>query len=199
MLLKVDKLNAFYGDFQALFDIDAEVDEGEIIAVIGANGAGKSTFLRSINGLTSKKRGVVALSGMDITQISPDAVSRLGVATVPEGRKLFPSLRVVENLLIGCALGRSGHWSLKRVFELFPALAELRYRAATKISGGQQQMVAIGRALLGNPRLLLCDEVSLGLAPKLVNDIYGCFDSIKKSGTAIVLVEQDVVRACAAA
>jgi len=199
MLLKIDGLNTFYGDFQALFDIDSEIDEGEIVAVIGANGAGKSTLLGSINGLSTKKFGRIVFSGTEITGAGADVISRLGVATVPEGRKLFPSLTVAENLLMGNAVRRPGPWTIDRVFELFPALVELRNRNATKISGGQQQMVAIGRALLANPKLLLCDEISLGLSPKVVGDIYQCFEVIKSAGTSVLLVEQDVMRACSAA
>jgi branched-chain amino acid transport system ATP-binding protein len=198
-LLTVEALTASYGDFQALFGIDLTVDEGETIAIIGANGAGKSTLLRSISGLHREKSGRILFDGADIAGKPADRIARLGIATVPEGRRLFPSLTVAENLMTGAATRRRGPWTLDAIYTLFPALQALRHQPATRISGGQQQMVAIGRALLANPRLLLCDELSLGLAPKIIGSIYACFDQIRQNGVSIVIVEQDVVRACAAA
>jgi len=194
-LLTLEEIDVFYGDLQATFGVTLHVDEGETIAIIGANGAGKSTLLRAIIGLTPTRRGTINLSGEDITRQRCDLIARRGVALVPEGRRLFSSLTVEENLLMGMARARPGPWTLQSVYALFPAMRELRHQLASDISGGQQQMVAIGRALLMNPRLLLCDELSLGLAPKVINDIYSCFAGIRDSGISIVIVEQDTVRA----
>jgi branched-chain amino acid transport system ATP-binding protein len=194
-LLTLENVDIFYNDLQAAFGVSLHVDEGETVAIIGANGAGKSTLLRAIIGLTPTRRGTIRFDGEDITRQRCDAVARRGVALVPEGRRLFSSLTVEENLLMGAARARPGPWTLRAAYDLFPAMRELRHQPASDISGGQQQMVAIGRALLTNPRLLLCDELSLGLAPKVINDIYGCFAGIRDSGISIVLVEQDTVRA----
>ena len=194
-LLSVRGLDAFYGDFQALFGIEIDVGESEIVALIGANGAGKSTFLRSILNHGARTAGSVKFAGDDISGLATDVIARRGVAVTPEGRVLFPSLTVEENLLMGTSTGRDAPWTLADVYGLFPALRELRGRSTLQISGGQQQMVAIGRALLANPRLLLCDEISLGLAPKVIGDLYRILPEIRRSGVAIVLVEQDVVRA----
>jgi branched-chain amino acid transport system ATP-binding protein len=198
-LLEVDDLQAFYGDFQALFGVGIQVAEGETVSIIGANGAGKSTFLRAITGINREKKGRIVFDGADITDERAHHIARRGISIVPEGRRLFPSLTVEENLLIGSATGRDGPWTVERVIELFPMLGDLRRQVATRISGGQQQMVAIGRALLANPRILLCDELSLGLAPRVINSIYDQFDEIRRGGVSILLVEQDVVRACSAA
>ena len=197
-LLAVEGADIFHGDLQATFDVSLSVAEGEAVAIIGANGAGKSTLLRAIIGLTPARRGTLLFAGQDITALPCDAVARRGVALVPEGRRLFASLSVEENLLLGMARTRPGPWTLQAVYDLFPEMHGFRHNRATDISGGQQQMVAIGRALLTNPRLLLCDELSLGLAPKVSGDIYACFEGIRRSGIAIVLVEQDIVRAQAA-
>ena len=195
-LLAIQKLDAYYGDFQALFGIDAHVDAGETVAIIGANGAGKSTFLRSITGMIPAKRAAIAFDGTPIGGMAAPDIMKRGIAMVPEGRKLFPSLSVEENLLIG-SYGRTGQgrWNLKSLFELFPILGERRNSPSTALSGGQQQMVAIGRALMSNPRLLLCDEISLGLAPIVIRDIYAALPAIKGEGTSIVVVEQDIVQA----
>jgi branched-chain amino acid transport system ATP-binding protein len=198
-LLQVDDLEVFYGDFQALFGVGITVAEGETVSIIGANGAGKSTFLRAITGINREKKGRIVFDGADITNERAHTIARRGISIVPEGRRLFPSLTVEENLLIGSAAGRDGPWTVERVLDLFPMLGDLRHQVATRISGGQQQMVAIGRALLANPRILLCDELSLGLAPKVINSIYEKFDEIRRAGVSILLVEQDVVRACSAA
>jgi len=196
MLLEVAALDAFYGDFQALFAIDARVAEGETLAVIGANGAGKSTFLKTLTGLLPAARQAIRFDGEPIGGLPAPEIMKRGIAMVPEGRKLFPSLSVEENLLIG-AYGRagSGRWNLKSLYELFPVLGERRRQPSTALSGGQQQMVAIARALMSNPRLLLCDEISLGLAPVVIRDIYAALPAIKGEGTAIVVVEQDIVQA----
>ncbi|HUK60374.1 MAG TPA: ABC transporter ATP-binding protein [Stellaceae bacterium] len=194
-LLKTTGLCAFYGDFQALFDLDISVETGETIAVIGANGAGKTTLLRSIAGALHCGRAMVEFDGEAIGGLSAHEIVRRGIAMVPEGRKLFPSLTVEENLLIGGYCGRGGAWTLARVYELFPMLAERRAIPAHALSGGQQQMAAIGRALMSNPRLLLCDELSLGLAPLVIREIYARLGTIAREGTTLLIVEQDINRA----
>jgi branched-chain amino acid transport system ATP-binding protein len=194
-LLAVEALDAHYGDFQALFGVSIEVAAGEAVAVIGANGAGKSTLLMTIAGLLRAAGNAVRFDGMPIGGLPAHAVAARGVALVPEGRRLFPTLSVEENLLIGGQLRRGGPWTLQRVYGLFPALAERRRLPSTALSGGQQQMVAIGRALMSNPRLLLCDEISLGLAPVVVRDIYAVLPSILAEGVALVIVEQDIAQA----
>jgi branched-chain amino acid transport system ATP-binding protein len=163
-MLQVNTLQAFYGDFQALFGIDFTVGTGETVAIIGANGAGKSTFLKTLCGQLPAAPGAVQWDGLPIGGLPAHEVVRLGIALVPEGRRLFPSLSVEENLRIGAFAKRPGRWNLARVYALFPALYDKRHAPGTSLSGGQQQMVAIGRALMSNPRLLLCDEVSLGLS-----------------------------------
>ncbi len=194
-LLRVQSLSAFYGDFQALFDIDITVAQGETIAIIGANGAGKTTFLRAVAGAIASAPEMVVFDGKPIGDKTPHEIVRLGIAMVPEGRRLFQSLSVEENLLLGTHSTRSGPWDLRRVYELFPRLRDLRHLPATSLSGGQQQMAALGRGLMSNPRLLLCDELSLGLAPVVIKDIYQCLGAITAEGTTVVLVEQDINRA----
>ncbi|SFJ76941.1 ABC transporter ATP-binding protein [Bradyrhizobium sp. Gha] len=197
-LLEVEDLNVFYGDLQAIFGLAFSVAERESVALVGANGAGKTTFLRALVGLIDGKQGRVRFDGRDIQDTPAEHIARLGLGMVPEGRMLFDTLSVEENLLMGQVSRRSGAWTLPRVFDLFPALEERRNHLPRQLSGGQQQMVAIGRALMCNPRLLLCDEISLGLAPVMVEQIYGAFKNIRKEGTALVLVEQDVKRAAGA-
>ena len=195
-LLETTDLTAYYGDFQALFGVSISVSEGQVVSLIGANGAGKSTTLRSITGLLPAPTPTdVRFAGNPIGSLPPEQIVSLGIALVPEGRRLFPSLSVEDNLKMGAYSGAKGAWTLERVFRLFPVLEERRAAPATSLSGGQQQMAAIGRALMANPRLLLCDEISLGLAPKVILELYGCLDEIRKEGTAIVIVEQDVTRA----
>ncbi len=194
-LLAVRHLDAFYGDFQALFDLSVDVQTGEAVAVVGANGAGKSTLLSSIAGLIGARRDAVTFDGTAIGGMPAHAIAARGIALVPEGRALFPSLNVEENLLIGGQLKRPGYWNLRRVYELFPMLAERAHMPSTALSGGQQQMAAIGRGLMSNPKLLLCDEISLGLAPIVVRDIYARLPLILAQGTSLMLVEQDVVQA----
>jgi branched-chain amino acid transport system ATP-binding protein len=198
-LLDVRDLDAFYGDIQALFGVSMHVASGEAVAVIGANGAGKSALLKSIAGAFHSRPDAIVFEGAPIGGLPAHAVAARGIALVPEGRGLFPSLSVEENLLIGGQLKRAGPWSLARIFDLFPVLAERRKLPSTALSGGQQQMVAIARALMSNPKLLLCDEISLGLAPIVVRDIYARLPAILAQGTSIVLVEQDIVQALKAA
>ncbi len=198
-MLKVRNLVARYGDFQALFGVDFDADEGRIAALIGANGAGKSTFLRSIAGLMPSKGGEIRFQNDDIAALPADEVVRRGISMVPEGRRLFRSLTVEENLRVGAFAGRSGRWTLETVYALFPVLKERRSNPATALSGGQQQMVAIGRALMSNPDLLLCDELSLGLSPAVVKDIYAVLPRIRSEGVSIVVVEQDIDMALRAA
>ena len=198
-LLQVEALDAFYGDFQALFGVSLRVETGQAVAIIGANGAGKSTLLKSIAGLMPTRPEAIRFDGAAIGALPAHAVAARGITLVPEGRRLFASLTVEENLLIGGQLGRSGPWSLARVYALFPALSERARMPAPSLSGGQQQMVALGRALMSNPRLMLCDELSLGLAPIVVRDIYAALPAILAEGTSLVIVEQDIVQALRAA
>jgi branched-chain amino acid transport system ATP-binding protein len=199
-LLETEGLTAFYGDFQALYGIDMTVEEGETIAMIGANGAGKSTFLRALAGLCAAGRDRVRFDGRAIGGRPPAEIVKLGIVTVPEGRRLFPSLSVEENLLIG-KYGRKvrGPWSLDAVYRLFPVLKERARQASTSLSGGQQQMVALGRALMANPKLLLCDEISLGLAPTIIKDIYQALEIIREEGASVIVVEQNINQALAVA
>jgi branched-chain amino acid transport system ATP-binding protein len=198
-LLEVRAIDVFYGDFQALFGVSLKVNAGEVVAVIGANGAGKSTLLKSIAGLMRPKAGDIVFDGEPIGAAPAFAVVKRGIALVPEGRRLFPSLTVEENLLIGGQSRRPGPWTLDRVYDLFPVLAERRHLPAPSLSGGQQQMAAIGRALMSNPRLLLCDEISLGLAPIVVRDIYARLPMIVAEGLSLIVVEQDIAQALKAA
>jgi branched-chain amino acid transport system ATP-binding protein len=198
-LLDVQRIQSFYGDFQALFDISMRIERGEIVAVIGANGAGKSTLLKTIVGMLQPKQGRVTFAGDGIERLATHHIVAKGITMVPEGRRLFSSLTVEENLVIGGTVARKGPWNLQRVYRLFPVLAERKAMPATALSGGQQQMVAIGRALMSNPKLLLCDEISLGLAPTVIRDIYRQLPSVVEEGTSLVIVEQDVVQALKAA
>jgi branched-chain amino acid transport system ATP-binding protein len=195
-LLEANRLTAFYGDFQALYGIDLELNEGETVAIIGANGAGKSTFLKTVAGMLPAAPESVTFDGRPIGGFPVAEIVRLGVSLVPEGRRLFPSLSVEENLKIG-AYGRraAGYWSLERIYDLFPAIAERRAVPSQTLSGGEQQMAAIGRALMANPRVLLCDEISLGLAPIVIRGIYAALPRIRDNGASVILVEQDIVQA----
>ncbi len=199
-MLQTHALTASYGQFKALFGIDLHVAPGECVAIIGANGAGKTTLLRSISGVLRNAPGMVTHRGTPIGALSADAVLQRGIAMVPEGRKLFPSLTVEENLMIGGQVRRGdGRWTLDTVYALFPILRERRLSPGTALSGGQQQMVAIGRALMSNPEVLLCDEISLGLAPVVIRDIYAALPRIRETGAAVVIVEQDISRALSVA
>lgn len=194
-LLTLSGLDAHYGDFQALYGIDLTVAQGEVIAIIGANGAGKTTLMRSISGLMPNRPEQIHYCGQSIGDMRADQVATLGIALVPEGRQLFPSLSVEENLIIGGQIGRKGSWSLKAVYELFPILEERRNQQSTSLSGGQQQMVAIGRALMANPDLILFDEISLGLAPVIIKTIYDALPGIIGEGMTALVVEQDITKA----
>jgi branched-chain amino acid transport system ATP-binding protein len=198
-LLSVRKLSAFYGDFQALFGVSLDVAEGETVAVIGANGAGKSTFLRALAGALPVPRHAVTFDGQAVGGRPAHALVDLGLVLVPEGRKIFPSLSVRENLLVGAYRGRPGPWTPERVYRLFPVLGERRDQPGTNLSGGEQQMLAIGRGLMANPRLLLVDEISLGLAPLVVQHLYQVLAAVKAEGTTLLVVEQDVSRVLAVA
>ncbi|MEQ1899957.1 MAG: ABC transporter ATP-binding protein [Devosia sp.] len=199
-MLETHGLEVFYRDFQALFGVDVSVAEGETVAIIGANGAGKSSFLSALSGLSRSRGEQILLDGKPIGGTRPFDMVKLGIVLVPEGRRLFPSLTVEENLQIGAegkAIDRG--WTLESIYALFPVLRERRTQPSTTLSGGQQQMVAIGRALMANPRLLLCDEISLGLSPAVIRDVYAALAEIKRRGTTIVIVEQDLTAALNAA
>ncbi len=228
-LLETNGLTAHYGDFQALFGVDLRLEAGEAVAIIGANGAGKTTLMRSITGVLTNGADQIRHRGTAIGHLQADTVMKRGIAMVPEGRKLFPSLSVEENLIIGgqhkggrdlgdridsliarltggpdpAALTNvchgTGYWTLETVYGLFPILRERRHHPGTALSGGQQQMVAIGRALMSNPEVLLCDEISLGLAPVVIKDIYAALPQIRDSGASVIVVEQDISQALAVA
>ncbi len=194
-LLEVESIDVFYGDFQAIYGISLSVDEGETLAVIGANGAGKSTLLKTIAGLSRPSAGDVRFDGTSIATLPPHKRVPLGIALTPEGRRMFPSMTIEENLLVGAHKSRPGPWNLESVYATFPLLSDRRSRLANNASGGEQQAAAIGRALMCNPRLLLLDEVSLGLAPVVVEQIYASLPTITAQGTTVLVVEQDVMHA----
>ncbi|MGO1562504.1 Branched-chain amino acid transport ATP-binding protein LivF (TC 3.A.1.4.1) [Actinomycetales bacterium JB111] len=194
-MLEISGLTAGYGQMTALRDVSLTLGAGEVLAVIGANGAGKSTLLKTISGLLVPSSGTIRLGGEDITRLPAYVRARRGIALVPEGRKLFRSLTVEENLKVPASAGRAGTWTLESVYELLPLLSDRRARIAGDLSGGEQQATAIGRALLANPDVLLLDEVSLGLAPAVVAQVYEVVPRILAEGTAVLLVEQDVHQA----
>lgn len=185
-MLSVHELDAYYGDFQALFALSLTIRQGESVAIIGANGAGKSTLLKAISGALPVRHGAIRLREHSLGRDSAAQVVRKGIALVPEGRRMFPSLSVEENLQIGAYARRPGPWNLGRVYTMFPRLAERRRQNVTSLSGGEQQMVAIGRALMSNPSMLMCDELSLGLAPKIIREMYGHLATLKEIGRAHV-------------
>jgi branched-chain amino acid transport system ATP-binding protein len=194
-LLAAEGLDAFHGHLQALHDVSISVDEGETVALVGANGAGKSTLLSTLAGAHRPRRGTVRWAGRDVTALPAHRRVRLGVSLTPEGRRLFPSLTVAENLQVGAWKARPGAWNIARVYEAFPLVAGVRDRRADALSGGERQAVAIARSLLANPRVLLLDEVSLGLAPVIVDQLYVSLSGIREEGTGLLLVEQDLQRA----
>ncbi|MEI8057036.1 MAG: ABC transporter ATP-binding protein [Actinomycetes bacterium] len=194
-LLEVDAIDVHYGDFQAIYGLSITVDEGETLAVIGANGAGKSTLLKTIAGINRPRVGEVRFDGANISGLAAHRRVPLGISLTPEGRRIFPSLTLEENLLVGGHTKRPGYWNLTTVYETFPLLADRRSRLGVHASGGEQQATAIGRALMSNPRLLLLDEVSLGLAPIVVENIYAALPNISAQGTTVLVVEQDVNQA----
>jgi len=194
-LLQVSELDVRHGLLQAVRQVSFELAEGETLALVGANGAGKSTLLRAIAGAHRPAAGRLVFEGRDITAMPAHRRVKAGIALVPEGRRLFPNLSVEENLRVASASGRGGRWSVDEVFKAFPLIAPLRRKRAASLSGGEQQATAIGRALMTNPRLLLLDEVSLGLAPVVVEAVYQSISHLIEAGTTIVLVEQDLTRA----
>jgi branched-chain amino acid transport system ATP-binding protein len=194
-LLETRDLQVHHGQLRALRDISLRVYPGQVYAIIGANGAGKSTLLRTIAGLHRPTTGTVLLDGTDVTRVRADRRATQGIAMVPEGRRLFGSLSVEENLQIGATYARSGPWTIERVYELFGWMRDRRHQRTAQLSGGEQQSVAIGRALVANPRVLLLDELSLGLAPVVVQRIYGMMPQILATGLTVLLVEQDVSQA----
>jgi branched-chain amino acid transport system ATP-binding protein len=193
-LLEVDGLDCRYGLLQAVRGVSFEVAQGETVALIGANGAGKTTLLRSIAGAHRPHAGTVRFEGADVTRMPAHKRVSLGIALVPEGRRLFPGLTVVENLRVAAAGNRSGRWNVQAVLDAFPMLQPRRSMPAATLSGGEQQAVAIGRALMSNPRLLLLDEVSLGLAPIVVDAVYRSLANIISEGATVLIVEQDLTR-----
>jgi branched-chain amino acid transport system ATP-binding protein len=194
-LLEITNLQSFYGSFQALFGISLSVAAGETIAIIGANSAGKSTLMKSIVVLVKTQRSQIKFRGQELSGMETHRIVASGIALVPEGRRLFRSLSVEENLMAGGQLKRPGPWSLAEIYTLFPVLGERRKQPATSLSGGQQQMVAIGRALMANPELILIDELSLGLAPIVIKDIYAALPRVTAAGTTAIVVEQDTAQA----
>ena len=194
-LLETRGLEVHHGQLRALQDISLRVFPGEVYAIIGANGAGKSTLLRTIAGLHRPTTGTVLLDGTDVTRVRPDRRATSGIVMVPEGRRLFGSLTVEENLKVGASYARNGPWTIERVYDLFNWMKERRGQRTAQLSGGEQQSVAIGRALVANPRVLLLDELSLGLAPVIVQRIYAMLPQILATGLTVLLVEQDVSQA----
>ncbi|MBP2017781.1 branched-chain amino acid transport system ATP-binding protein [Symbiobacterium terraclitae] len=197
MILQVQDLQVAYGNIQALHGVSLEVNEGEIVTLIGANGAGKSTTLRAISGLNRPKSGTIRFQGTDITRVPAHQIVAMGIGHVPEGRRVFPDLTVRENLELGAYIARPDtfHKNLAEVFERFPRLKEREFQKASTLSGGEQQMLALGRALMLQPKLLLLDEPSMGLAPRLVQEIFGIIAELNKRGTTILLVEQNAAMA----
>ena len=199
MILEIEGIDTYYGETQALFGVSLSVAAGEVVALLGANGAGKTTTLRSILGLTRARRGRIAFDGRDVTRVATHHIARAGVGWVPDDRRVFPALTVARNLAIAAKRTRFRAWSLKECCEIFSALEHLMGRECENLSGGEMQMVAIARALLGAPGLVLLDEPSQGLAPKLVQDVMGVIRRLRGEGVAVLLVEQHVDTALAVA
>ena len=191
MILDVDNITAYYGESQALFGVDLAVDDGEVVALLGPNGAGKTTTLRSILGLTPARSGAISFDGREITQTATHEIARAGIGWVPDDRRIFPSLTVKRNLEIARKKSRFRSWTLGEIFELFSPLEHLLRRECENLSGGEMQMVAISRALLGSPGLVLFDEPSQGLAPKIVQDVLRIITRLKEDGVSVLIVEQN--------
>ena len=197
MILTVEKINTFYGHSHILFDVDMSIAEGEVVSLLGRNGAGKTTALRSIMGLTPPREGSVRWLGEEVQRLKPHAIARKGVGFVPEDRRIFSRLSVEENLEIGAfKLDRPTGWTLERIYGLFPQLEQLKAHKGNQLSGGEQQMLAIARALMGAPKLVLLDEPSEGLAPAIVKDVGEMIGTLKDEGIAVLLVEQNARFAC---
>ncbi|HOJ51486.1 MAG TPA: ABC transporter ATP-binding protein [Syntrophales bacterium] len=200
-MLKINSLDVFYGTAHVLEDIFIHVEEQEMVAILGANGAGKSTLLRTISGLVRPRSGNIEFQGRNITGLSPDEIVALGITQCPEGRRLFPDMSVYKNLLVGAYVFRRDKARINRlletVFQIFPILQERKEQMAGTLSGGEQQMLAIGRALMSEPKLLMLDEMSLGLAPKVVENLFRTIKKIKERGITIILVEQNAAKALA--
>ena len=197
MILAVEKINTFYGDSHILFDVDMSIAEGEVVSLLGRNGAGKTTTLRSIMGLTPPRAGSVRWLGEEVQRLKPHEIARKGVGFVPEDRRIFSRLSVEENLEIGAfKLERASGWTLERIYGLFPKLAQLKAHKGNQLSGGEQQMLAIARALMGAPKLVLLDEPSEGLAPAIVKDVGEMIGTLRDEGIAVLLVEQNTRFAC---
>jgi branched-chain amino acid transport system ATP-binding protein len=194
-VLKATDLTVRHGQLTALHAVNIAVQPGDVFAVVGANGAGKSTLLRTLAGLHRATTGTITLDGEDITELSTDQRVRRGIVLVPEGRRLFPSMTIEENLLVGAANGRRGGWTLDRVYDLFSWMRDRRKEKTSHLSGGEQQVVSIGRALVANPRVLLLDEISLGLAPVVVQRIYATLPKMLDGDMTVLIVEQDVAQA----
>lgn len=196
-LLKVSNIDAFYGSFQALWDVSLTVKPGEIVAIIGANGSGKSTLLNTISGIMHPARGSIEFEGKSITTLEPFQIVALGISQVPEGRRVFPNMTVLENIIIGSYNRKARpqrEQNLKKVYELFPILEKRKNQLSKTLSGGEQQMLAIGRGLMSNPKLMLFDELSLGLAAIILNELYEALREIRARGITVILVEQNVRR-----
>jgi branched-chain amino acid transport system ATP-binding protein len=193
-LLEVKGLEAAYGASQVLFGIDLQLNPGEVATLLGRNGMGKSTAIRAVLGLTPARSGAISLRGQRIERLRPDQIARLGVALVPEGRQIFPNLSVRENLIAFARAGTSRGWTLERVFEFFPSLARGAERMGNQLSGGEQQMLAIGRALMTNPDLLILDEATEGLAPLVREEVWRCMSALKATGLTILVVDKYVER-----
>lgn len=194
-LLEVEGINSFYGKSHILHDVTLHVDEGEIVTILGLNGAGKTTTLRSIMGLTPPRSGTVTLNGRELRGLPPHAIARLGVGYVPEGRRMFKNLTTLENLQLAERSAGADGWTIGRVYDRFPKLKELAARKSGRLSGGEQEMLAIGRALVGNPKLILVDEPSQGLAPIIVIELYKTLEELRRQGASILLVEQNALLA----